>query len=113
LISAADEYIKAGKQILFGILPKVSAMPAQQKLKNNLRDGESDHETIDINVSDTSTSDGEAPPSPPKNLPEPPTLAPLLPSAPTTRANRAHDIDYFFNRGSRTDGSLTICKQCR
>lgn len=108
-------------------------MPAKQKLKNDLHDGEpeSDHETIDINVSDTSsTSDGEAPPSPavlgtsaaadtkrlaatPENLPGPPTLAPLLPSAPTTRANRAHDIDYFFNRGSKTDGSLTICKQCR
>lgn len=43
----------------------------------------------------------------------PPTLAPLLPSAPTGRTNRAHDIDYFFTRGAKADGTLTICKQCR
>lgn len=95
-------------------------MPAQKKSKN-LNDGESEHETIDLNVStDTSTSDGDQASASPvvtsaTTLPQagPPTLAPLLPSAPTGRANRAHDIDYFFTRGSKTDGSLTICKQCR
>lgn len=102
--------------------------PAQQKSKK-VDDGESDCETLDLNVSDTSTSDGGAEAAPavidantvktgnqpdvtPGNLPVPPTLAPLLPSA-TGRTNRAHDIDYFFSRGSRADGSLTICKQCR
>ena len=92
-------------------------MPAQRKSKNH-DDGESDHETIDINVSDTSSSDGDqASVSPVTAIPEnqsvPATLAPLLPSAPTGRTNTAHDINYFFDRGSRTDGSLTICKQCR
>jgi hypothetical protein len=40
-------------------------------------------------------------------------LAPLLPSAPTTRTNRAHDIDYFFTRGSKTEGTSTVCNTCR
>ena len=40
-------------------------------------------------------------------------LAPLLPSAPTARTNRAYDVDYFFARGSKTEGTSTICKPCR
>ena len=57
-------------------------MPAQQNRDHD--DG--DHETIDLNISDTSSSDGDqAPASPvaatPENLPGPPALAPLLPSA--------------------------------
>lgn len=58
---------------------------------------------------------GNQPVAAPGNLSAsgPPTLAPLLPSAPTGRTNRAHDIDYFFTRGAKADGTLTICKQCR
>jgi hypothetical protein len=92
-------------------------MPAQHRMSDD------DHETFDLNVSDTSTSDGGvqsevAAPAAPTALVENTAatllgpLAPLLPSA-TGRSNRAHDIDYFFIRGSRTNGSLTICKQCR
>lgn len=42
-------------------------------------------------------------------------LTPLssLPSAPTGRTNRAHDIEYFFNRGSKLNNTLTKCKSCR
>lgn len=40
-------------------------------------------------------------------------LAPLLPSAPTARTNRAHDINYFFTRGLKTEGTSSICKTCR
>ena len=103
-------------------------MPTRNKSKNNSHhdDGESDHEAFDLNVSDMSSSDGEAPPAvvttaktnPPTSTPEhlpAPLLDPLLlPSAPTAGlSNRAHDINYFFTCGSKTDGSLTICKQCK
>ena len=40
-------------------------------------------------------------------------LAPLLPSAPSTRSNQASDINYFFTRGSKTEGTSTFCKSCQ
>lgn len=94
-------------------------MPAratQRKTKKQNDSSESDRETLDLDVSDASSiGDGDQAPVSPvtTTLPVPPTLAPLLPSAPTGHANCAHDIDYFFTRGSRNDGSLTICKQCK
>jgi hypothetical protein len=112
-------------------------MPSSRK--KNLNTGRSrvvsdnDGETIDItNVSDTSVSvDGsqQAPQAAVSTVIDTPVtvqvvpannppvaialLAPLLPSAPTSRTNRAHDIDYFFTRGSKTEGTSTICKPCR
>lgn len=107
----------------------ILTMPASRRTNTAHRgsDNLNDGETIDItNISDTSTSSQPSlAPTIQVNVPAvtqvdataaaigTPALAPLLPSAPTTRTNRAHDIDYFFTRGLKTEGTLTICKPCR
>jgi hypothetical protein len=105
-------------------------MPASRKKNTTVTAhiASNNDETIDINVSDTSDGPGESlsqqvPAVPPvdalaNNAPAAIALAagmlaPLLPSAPTARTNRAHDIDYFFSRGSKTEATSTICKPCR
>jgi len=83
-------------------------------------DSDDNAETIDItNISDTSSlvrEPAQTPSvTPSANTPGAPAaglLAPLLPSAPTSHTNRAHDIDYFFKRGLKTEGTSTICKPC-
>ena len=44
---------------------------------------------------------------------EPGMLALILPSVPITRTNHAHDINFFFTCGSKTEGTSTICNTCQ
>ena len=101
-------------------------MPARKK-HNRIESDDSDNgENINISDSSDSSDPAQAPtipqaPTVPQAPPIPQAppvpvaglLAPLLPSAPTSRTNRAHDIDYFFARGSKTEGTNTLCKTCR
>jgi hypothetical protein len=96
------------------------------KPKKPARDTVSDSETFPSVSSDTSSKEASEAPArsvirdaaqtsvPPAG---PPTQTlPSLPSAPTGdtgRTNRAHDINHFFDRGSKDKGTLTICKICR
>ena len=72
---------------------------------------DTDHASVDEESSTVSRSVG-APTAPTLVAPDG-ILAPLLPSAPTTRSNQAFDISYFFTRGSKTEGTSTFCKTCQ
>ena len=123
-------------------------MPTSHKKNTAHIISDNNCETIDINVSDTSSSNSQAVsvdglresrPAPTVSLSttvdapvvvpiaannaplaitstagnEPGMLALLLSSVPTTRTNHAHDINFFFAHGSKTEGTSTTYNPCR
>jgi hypothetical protein len=101
-------------------------MPPQVQRKKQTTRNQShifdEAETIDTHISDDSLSADNGTAATPAVSALTPVVAaetttqvtPIsIPSAQTSRSVRAHDVDYFFLRGSKKTNTQSVCKVCR
>ena len=95
-------------------------MPTQVRRKKQITSIVSDaDEIIDTHISDDhlSTDDDAGVPAISVLTPvvtiEATQVTPIIPSAQTSRSVRAHDVDYFFLRGSKKTNVQAVCKVCK